>query len=200
MLGVTAALVVVVKQSFEHAMFTQYEAMIMARGNFHRYLVDEKGPASIRDGKLTFGDWVANGDFSVVDLLKAKTGSEATLFQAIDGKLIRVTTTVMKADGSGRGVGTELIGPAAEAFKRGESFLGVNPILGQDYIARYELLTDANKQPIGYVLTATPVAAMYAAVQESMTGIVVTALAGLLLALGALFLVLLPVRRSLKQL
>src|SRR5712691_9806857 len=153
MLGVTAALVVVVKQSVEHSMFTQYEAMIMARGNFHRYLVDEKGPASIREGKLTFGDWVANDDFSVVDLLKAKTGSEATLFQATDGKLIRVSTTVMKADGSGRGVGTELIGPAAEAFKRGESFLGVNPILGHDYIARYELLTDANKQPIGYVLT-----------------------------------------------
>jgi hypothetical protein len=54
-------------------------------------------PASIRDGKLTFGEWVANGDFSIVDLLKAKTGSEATLFQAIDGKLIRIATTVMKA-------------------------------------------------------------------------------------------------------
>jgi methyl-accepting chemotaxis protein len=199
MVGVTAAIVVVVKQSVEEAMLVQFQAMILARGNFHRFMVDEKGPASIRDGKLMFGDWVANGDFSVVDLLKAKTGSEATLFQAIDGKLIRVATTVMKADGSGRGVGTELIGPAAEAFKRGESFLGINPILGQDYIARYDLLTDANKQPIGFVLTATPVAAMYTTVRQTMTAIIVAALAGLALALGGLFLVLRPVGQSLKS-
>jgi methyl-accepting chemotaxis protein len=200
MVGVTAAILIVVKQSFEETMLTQYQAMILARGNFHRFMVDEKGPPSIRDGRLTFGDWVANGDFSVVDLLKAKTGSEATLFQAIDGKLIRVATTVMKADGSGRGVGTELIGPAAEAFKRGESFLGINPILGQDYIARYELLTDATNKPIGFVLTATPVAAMYNAVRQTMTVITLTALAGLALALGGLYLVLRPVRRSLKAL
>src|SRR5919199_4714250 len=155
LLGLTAVLLFVVKLRMEDAMLQQYQAMINARGNFHRYLVDEKGPAAIVNGQLTFGSWVANGDFSVVDTVKQKTGSEATLFQLIDGKLIRVATTVPKPDGSGRGVGTELIGPAAEAFKRGESYLGINPILGKDYIARYDLIQDTAGQPIGYVLTAT---------------------------------------------
>ncbi|HEY3059411.1 MAG TPA: methyl-accepting chemotaxis protein [Chloroflexota bacterium] len=199
LLGLSAVTLFVVKVQLEQAMLTQYKAMIMARGNFHRYLVDEKGVASISNGKLTFGSYVANDDFSIVDTVKDKTGSEATLFQLIDGKLIRVTTTVPKADGSGRGVGTELIGPAAEAFKRGESYLGINPILGKDYIARYDLIRDAANKPIGYVLTATQVAAMYDAIQQTMTAVVGAAVGGTTVSLLALFLVLRPVRRSLGQ-
>jgi len=199
LVGLSAVVLVVVKQQVEDAMLTQYKSMIMARGNFHRYLVDEKGPANIVDGKLTFGSYVANGDFTVVDTVKDKTGSEATLFQHIDGKLIRVTTTVPKPDGSGRGVGTDLIGPAAEAFKRGESYLGINPILGKDYIARYDLIKDPTGKPIGFVLTATQVADMYAAIQQLMTAVAAAAVGGLGVSLVALFLVLRPVKRSLRQ-
>ena len=200
LVGLAAVLLLVVKVQVEQSMLQQYQAMINARGNFHRYLVDERGPAAIVDGQLTFGSYVANGDFTVVDTVKEKTGSEATLFQLIDGKLIRVTTTVPKPDGSGRGVGTELIGPASQAFKRGESFLGINPILGQDYIAKYDLLRDAKDQPIGYVLTATPVAAMYDAIQRTMTAVILSAIGGLAVSLSALFLILRPVRKSLRQL
>jgi len=51
--------------------------------------------ATLVDGKLRFGRWVANGDNSLVDHLHALTGADATLFALLDGKPIRVTTTIL---------------------------------------------------------------------------------------------------------
>jgi methyl-accepting chemotaxis protein len=193
------ALFVVVKSSVEGTMFAEAREGVLHAGNFHRYLVDQKGAPGIVDGKLTFGTWVANGDPSVVDLVKQTTGAEATLFQHVDGKLIRVTTTVMKLDGSGRGVGTELIGPAAEAFKRGEDYVGVNPILGRDFVAWYDTIRDGGGKPIGFVLTARPLSVLEATIWTITRVVLVTALVGILISLGLLLVVLWPIRRGVNQ-
>jgi len=54
----------------------------------------------------------------VVDDVKRLTGADATIFQDIAGTPTRVSTTVMKLDGTGRGVNTVLIGPALAAYRR----------------------------------------------------------------------------------
>jgi methyl-accepting chemotaxis protein len=184
-----ASLFVIVKQTVEAEMLQQTREDVIHAGNFHRYLVDQKGVASIVDGKLVFGTWVANGDFSVVDAVKGKTGAEATLFQLIDGKLIRVATTVKKLEDGTRGVGTELIGPAAAAFARGESYTGVNPILGRDHMAVYDLFRDSSGKPIGFVLTAQPLSSVDAVSGKIMRVVLITALVGLVGTLALLFAV-----------
>ncbi|MFN8633626.1 MAG: methyl-accepting chemotaxis protein [Chloroflexota bacterium] len=199
LVGLAGTLLVVVQQTVESTMLDESRQGVVRAGNFHRYLVDQKGAPAIVDGKLIFGSWVANGDYSVVDRVKQAMGAEATLFQVVDGKLIRVSTTLLQANGSGRGIGTELIGPAAEAFKRGEGYLGVNPILGQDYIASYDLLRDPSGKPIGYVLTAQPLSAVEATSGHIARIVLVTGLIALAVGLGLLLLVLRPIGRTLEQ-
>ena len=71
-----------------------------------------RGTAAILDGKLRFGSWTVAGDHSVVDEVKALTGGDATIFQLIDGKPMRVTTTILKLHSSERNDNTELVGLA----------------------------------------------------------------------------------------
>ncbi len=199
LVALAGTLLIVVKQTVEQVVFTQLQTQVNTAGGFHRYLVDSKGPAAITNGNLTFGDWVANGDFSVVDTVKAKTGAEATLFELEGNKLIRVATTVPNPDGSGRGVGTELAGPAAAAFQRGESFSGVNPILGKDYIANYDLIKDQSGKSIGYVLTAVPMSVFYATSSDIVQKVVAIAVAAALLGLLLVFFVARSIGRSVAQ-
>src|SRR5262249_1002704 len=94
---------------------------------------------------------------------------------------------------------TELTGPAAEAFQRGQNYDGVNPILGQDYIARYDLIRDASGKPIGYVLTAIPMAVFYATSGEIVRLVLMIAGAGTLVGLLLLFFVARSIGRGVKQ-
>jgi methyl-accepting chemotaxis protein len=200
LLVLSGALLLAVKQSVETAITGDVYTEMDSAANFHRYLVDQKGAPSIVDGKLMLGDYIVNDDFQVVDLVKKKTGAQATLFELIDGKLIRVATTVPNPDGSGRGVGTDLIGPAADAFKRGENYEGVNPILGQNYIARYDLLKDASGKPIGSVLTAIPTAKVDTTVAEILKTVLFITAAVLLLGFAMLFFVIVrPIGRAVRQ-
>jgi methyl-accepting chemotaxis protein len=195
----TSAILLVVSTQVERVVQEQLQARVDQSNAIMRNLLEQKGPPAIVDGKLTFGSWIAQDDFSIVDTVQALGGAHATIFQVQGDKLIRVATTVPKPDGSGRGVGTELIGPAAAAFKRGEGYAGVNPILGQDYIARYALLHDRAGQPIGFTLTAIPVgvlAQLKGQILSSVVGWAVGILAGVLV---LALIVLRPIRRGIQQ-
>jgi methyl-accepting chemotaxis protein len=199
LIALSGTLLLVVKDAVEQTVFSQLQSEVTTAANFHRYLVESKGPAAIKDGNLVFGDYVANGDFSIVDTVKQKTGAEATLFEFENGKNIRVATTVANTNGVGRGVGTELIGPAAAAYQQGQNYSGVNPILGQDYIAVYDLIRDASGQQIGYILTAVPMTVFYATSGNIVRMVVMIASAATLIAMLLLFLVARSIGRSIKQ-
>src|SRR5690349_2344643 len=67
-----------------------------------------KGSAHVEDGKLMFGDYVANGNHEVVDKTKEVAGGgTATIFQLQGDEFVRVTTNVPGTNG-GRAVGTKL--------------------------------------------------------------------------------------------
>jgi methyl-accepting chemotaxis protein len=99
---------------------------------------------------LTLGSESQVMNFSLVDRVKHLAGSTATLF-AWDGEnFVRVTTNVIKPDGS-RAVGT-VLDPAGKAFaalRAGKPFEGVVDILGIPYFTSYAPMSDAEGRPVG---------------------------------------------------
>jgi hypothetical protein len=109
------------------------------------------------DGEiLYFGNTKINGDFTIVDLVKAKYGGTATLFARKGVNFVRVSTNVVK-DGQ-RAVGTLLdpSGPAVAAIKQGTAFYGLVDILGTIYDTGYEPIKSEAGESIGVYYVGYP--------------------------------------------
>lgn len=89
-------------------------------------------------------------NFEAVDLIKEKFGSSATIFVRSGSDFVRVSTNVIKDDGS-RAVGTKLApdGPAYAALIKGESFFGQTQILNKPYYTGYVPIFSKDKEIIG---------------------------------------------------
>ena len=108
-----------------------------------------------------------------VDDIKALLGVECTFFQGDT----RVSTTVPKPDGS-RAVGTRMDNPAvlAHVLAQGETFLGANKILGQDYTTAYAPLKGPDGATVGMCFVGKSQAYIARAYQGLMAGILMTVL------------------------
>jgi len=138
---------------------------------------------AIKDGQLTANGVVMNGKTDVVDAVNVMAGGVATIFQGDQ----RVATNVKRPDGT-RGVGTNLApGSAYDAvIGRGQTYQGVNDILGRAHHTIYEPIKDAAGQRVGSLFGGAPTADSDAIVETLMrdmilAGVGVTALATLLL-------------------
>jgi methyl-accepting chemotaxis protein len=124
---------------------TQAHAFQETKMNILRELVREKGEPKAVDGKLVFGDYVANGNYEVVDKLTNIAGGTATLFLGDT----RVSTNVKKDDGS-RAVGTPLVGAAKDVvINRGQPYRGEADILGVPYFTAYDPILDSDGRAFG---------------------------------------------------
>lgn len=99
------------------------------------------GTATV-DGKscpeLKFGRTKTANNFDAVDEIKKKFGGTATIFVKDGEDFRRISTNVLKPDGS-RAVGTTLAkNKAYEAISKGETFCGDVEILGSPYITCYD--------------------------------------------------------------
>ena len=103
-------------------------------------LLDSKYPGdwSIRDEKLYKGDLMIEGETAVVDEIKKRTSSVATVFRSNT----RVATCVLKADGN-RAVGTK-VAPEVETavLKGGENFIRTAKVVGREYQTKYSPIRD----------------------------------------------------------
>ncbi len=99
---------------------------------------------------LLFGPTKINGNYVLVDALKAKYKCTATFFAKKGEGFVRIATNVIKDDGS-RAVGTPLDpkGPAMAAIQKNEPFYGLAEILGKKYQTGYEPVRNAAKEIIG---------------------------------------------------
>jgi methyl-accepting chemotaxis protein len=99
---------------------------------------------------LRLGQSPQTGNFAIVDRLKQLTACTATLFVKKGDQFVRVSTNVLKPDGS-RAIGTVLdpAGLAFAAIRNGQPFYGVVDILGNPYMTGYEPMRNAAKQTIG---------------------------------------------------
>lgn len=128
---------------------------------FHE-LINEKGVPKITDGKLTFGTYVANGNYEVVDRLTSLVGGTATIFEGDT----RVSTNVKKDDGS-RAVGTPLVGAAKEVtIDRGQPYRGKADILGVPYFTAYDPLLDAQGKTFGVLYVGVKQSEFYRSFQS----------------------------------
>lgn len=89
-------------------------------------------------------------NFAMVDHVKELAGGTATLFVWDGSNFVRVTTNVLKPDGS-RAVGTVLDskGKAFAALTQGQPFNGVVEILGVPYTTSYVPMKDADGKLAG---------------------------------------------------
>jgi methyl-accepting chemotaxis protein len=110
---------------------------------------------------LVLGDKPQANNFAVVDHVKSIMGGTATLFVKRDGDFVRVSTNVMKDDGT-RAVGTLLDpkGKAIAAIKDGKAFYGQVDILGKPYITGYEPMYDKENRIVGVWYVGYPVATL----------------------------------------
>lgn len=110
-----------------------------------------------QDGEnLLFGTSKINGDFTVVDAIKAKHGGTATVFVKKGTNYVRISTNVMKGDV--RAVGTPLdpAGPAKAAIDQGKAYYGIVDILGKMFDTGYEPIKNAKGEIIGVYYVGYP--------------------------------------------
>jgi PAS domain S-box-containing protein len=112
---------------------------------FWEFLRQKGTDFRIENGKMMAGDYVINGNYELPDKIKDIYQGTATIFMGD----VRVSTNVLKEDGS-RAVGTSLTGPAYNAiFKMGKPFRGEAPILGIPYFTAYDPIIDRQGKIIG---------------------------------------------------
>ena len=152
----------------------------------------ENGSTFRREGEMLYvGDRALNDWHAPVDTVKKLVGGTATVFSGDT----RVTTNVMKDDGS-RAVGTKLAaGPAYDAvLKRGVPFRGQTDILGKPYFTAYDPIKNAAGETIGILYVGLPKADLLAelhalSVRMAIVALIVALVVGLavFLACRALF-------------
>ena len=102
--------------------------------------------------QLQAGPGYINGFYDIVDSIEAISGSSATIFQLVDDKLLRISTTVKKLNGE-RAVGT-YIPPDSAVFKtimRGETYRGKAYVVNDWYITAYAPLRDMDDEIVGAI-------------------------------------------------
>ena len=116
--------------------------------------LEGKEPVGGKDAPiLYFGSTKINNTFEIVDVISKEDGKgmTATFFVKSGDEYIRVSTNVLKPDGSGRAIGTILDpnGKVIAKIKEGQPFYGEVMILGSPYIAGYEQIKRAGGDVIG---------------------------------------------------
>jgi methyl-accepting chemotaxis protein len=137
---------------------------VLIREAQHSGAPEIKGTATVAGQvvpDLRLGDSSQVGDFTLVDRIKDLTGNTATLFVRQGSSYVRVSTNVLKADGS-RAVGTVLDpqGHAYAAIQEQRPFLGVVDILGMPYMTSYEPMRDKSGQIVGVWYVGAPLASV----------------------------------------
>jgi len=160
-------------------------------------LLKQKGPAHLEGDKLMFGDYVANGNFDIVDQVKAIAGGTATIFQGET----RISTNVQKPDGS-RAVGTQLAAGAAHdsVFVGHKAYRGEADILGRRFFTVYDPVLDAGGKVIGIWYVGVPQSEFFAIVDALQQSAIITGVIVALIASLALFWALRAALRPLQRL
>ena len=139
-------------------------------------LLHDKGEPAIVGGKLAFGSYTPADDDPILERVKTLTTADSTLFQIIDGKPIRVATTIKGRKENA--VGTELSDPYIRPFiDRGEDYTG----LGANFVIHYKIIRDAAQKPIGVLFAGFPNKALWRAINSTMVSVVITTVVVLVL-------------------
>jgi methyl-accepting chemotaxis protein len=131
-----------------HSSMAALKEQINVRGGAEKGAMIALGGKPIAD--ITIGGKGQAGNFDIVDYVTRLNRGTATIFSKDGDRFVRITTNVMKDDGS-RAVGTELnkTTKAYAALSKGLAFYGVVDILDNPYFTGYEPLYARNGEYIG---------------------------------------------------
>ncbi len=144
------------------------EAMSFAvRYNFYSH-----GEPKIFADKIMFGDYTVNGNYGIVDEIKADTGREITIFQVKDGSAIRVSTTVTDQNGN-RAIGTTVSDVVYNVVvQKGQNYIGRAMVVGKPHIRYYEPIKDNSGKIIGILFIGVPEETYRLIIKEQMSEII----------------------------
>jgi methyl-accepting chemotaxis protein len=101
---------------------------------------------------MRFGYREVNNNFELVDSVQRRVGGTATIFQLLPGKLLRISTNVMKLDGT-RAVGTYIpdSSPVYKTIMSGQTYFGIAYVVNAWYQTAYKPLKDGAGRIIGVI-------------------------------------------------
>ncbi|WP_462327048.1 methyl-accepting chemotaxis protein [Desulfobaculum sp.] len=107
---------------------------------------------------LRLSDTTILNDTSIVDRIHDMSGFHATIFQVLPGKLVRVSTSITKDDGT-RAVGTYIPedSPVYQTVMNGETYYGRARVLGKEYITAYAPATDYGGNVVAVLFVGTEI-------------------------------------------
>ncbi|MCX7747111.1 MAG: cache domain-containing protein [Clostridia bacterium] len=110
------------------------------------------GDWNVKDGKLFIGENLVNNNFEVVDAIKEKTGSLATIYLGDEG----VATSALDNNGK-RTVGSKVSSEVVEnVLKKGADYEEISTILGEKYAVKYLPIKDNGGKVIGMWSVSMP--------------------------------------------
>lgn len=126
---------------------------------------------SAANGKLYAGSYQLNGNYELPDKIKQLFGGTATIFQGDT----RISTNVLKEDGS-RAVDTKLTGAAYDAiFKEGKPYRGKTDILGVPYFTAYDPIKNNKGEVVGVLYVGVKQSDFFANYHRMKTTVLVVA-------------------------
>ena len=174
--------------------------------SFEYYIDHYFGTLDFEDGTLTDqnGDSIA-GNHALVDAIRDDKDVIATIFAREGDDFRRITTNVMKPDGS-RAVGTMLGSDSAayDPVMRGQLFIGRAEILGVPYLTAYDPIFGEARRVVGIAFVGVRMAEANAIValgqREMLSGLaialILVAAAGLTVIYIAASIIVSPIKKA----
>jgi len=127
--------------------------------NFQSFYIieDEKiGVNGVQTPLLASGGTTLNNNFSAVGNFSDLTGDIATVFAKDGDDFVRISTSLLKEDGT-RAMGTYLgkKSPAYEPIMNKQTYVGYARLFGKDYVTVYAPILDDEKNVIGILFIGT---------------------------------------------
>jgi len=111
-----------------------------------------KAKEVVKIPRLLLGGTVMNGNTGIVDKVGMMTGGVVTVFQVLDGKLLRISTNVMLNE-TDRAVDTYIPAdsPVYKTVMSGESYTGRAFVVNDWYVTTYEPMFDADDKVVAVI-------------------------------------------------
>jgi methyl-accepting chemotaxis protein len=144
---------------FKREIETKGDVELISSSLLEQVMVDEITHTSTTQAipRLVIGPTYMNGSYDFVDNFEKTAGAAATVFQLVDDKLLRISTTIKNPAGE-RAVGTYISSesPIYQAIKRGETAQGKDIVADDWYLTAYAPLYDWDDKLVGAIYVGRP--------------------------------------------
>ncbi len=144
---------------FKREIETKGDVELISASLLKQTMVDEITQATTTKEipRFVIGATYINGSNDFVDRFEKTAGAAATIFQLVDDKLLRISTTIKNLDG-GRATGTYIPSdsPIYQTIARGETFREKEFLVNDWYLTAYAPVYDWDDKLVGAISVGRP--------------------------------------------